>query len=80
MSAGKGGWSPEEVRSAGLSGKLLERAEQVQAERDAEAVQQQKEAQASEAARAAEKARMLEQAERLKRMAEGHQRPPEPDI
>lgn len=78
MSAGKGGWSVEEVRSAGLSGSILDRAEQLQAEQDAEAVrQQQQEAQAAEAARDAERARMLEQAERLKKMAEGHQRPPE---
>lgn len=64
-SAEKGGWSINEVKSAGMSGALLKQA------------RQQQEAQAAEAARAAEKARMLEQAERLKKMAEGHQRPPE---
>jgi len=81
MSAGKSGWIPGEVRSAGLSGKILDRAEQVQAELDAEALRQHQEAQAAEAARAAEKARMLEQAER---MAEASPKPlgnqQDPDI
>lgn len=72
-SAEKGGWSINEVKSAGMSGALLKQAEATLVKQ----ARQQQEAQAAEAARAAEKARMLEQAERLKRMAEGHQRPPE---
>ncbi len=79
-SAEKGGWSINEVKSAGMSGPLLKQAEATLVKQ----ARQQQEAQAVEAARAAEKARMLEQAERLKRMAEARQKPPdkpqEPDI
>lgn len=60
-SAGKGGWSPDEVRSAGLSGDLLNRAKALQLQ----------------AEEAAEKARVKDQAERLKRTAEAPPRPPE---
>lgn len=56
MSADKGGWTPGEVRSAGLSGAILDRADKIQAELDAVAVRQKQEAQAAEAARAADKA------------------------
>lgn len=72
MSAGKGGWSPEEVRSAGLTGDLLSRAETLQAAEAAEqARQQQQEAQAAEAAKSDEKAE-----ERMK----PPDKPQEPDI
>lgn len=57
-SACEGGWSPEEIRSAGLSGKTLDRVEQIQAELNAEKVRQQQEA---EAAREAEKAQVQQE-------------------
>lgn len=71
MSAGKGGWSPEEVRSAGLTGDLLSRAETLQAAEAAEQARQQQEAQAAEAAKSDEKAE-----ERMK----PPDKPQEPDI
>lgn len=71
MSAGKGGWSPEEIRSAGLTGDLLSRAETLQAAEAAEQASQQKEAQAAEVAKSDEKAE-----ERMK----PPDKPQEPDI
>ncbi|QBM19242.1 hypothetical protein MARI_33880 (plasmid) [Marinobacter sp. JH2] len=71
MSAGKGGWLPEEVRSAGLTGDLLSRTEMLQASEAAEQARQQQEAQASEAAKSSEMAE-----ERIK----APEKPQEPDI
>lgn len=77
LSAGKGGWSPEEVRSAGFSGEILNRAEVLQAALDAKQARQQQGAQTAEVATLAEKVRM-------KKMTEVSQKPPdkpqEPDI
>ena len=71
LSAGKGGWLPEEVRSAGLTGALLSRTETLQASEAAEQAPQQQEAQAAEAAKLDEKAE-----ERMK----PPEKPQEPDI
>jgi hypothetical protein len=59
MSAGKGGWSPEEVRSAGMSGNLLDRTEAILAADAADQTRQQQEVQAAEIVRAAGQAERL---------------------
>jgi len=78
-SADKAGWAPDEIRSAGLSGDLLNRAEELLAEEAAEQARRQQEIQAEEAAKANEKAE-----ERMKPITEANRNPPEkpqePDI
>jgi hypothetical protein len=84
MSAGRGGWSPEEVRSAGFSGDLLGRAEALQAEKAEQAkrhqerqteeaektIEQLRQQQEAKAAEATERARVLEQAKRIEKPEE----------
>lgn len=68
-SADKAGWALDEIRSAGLTGDLLNRAEALQA---------------AEAARESERAQLLEQAEQVNKIDEDRQKssgkPQEPDI